>query len=197
MKGYNNAMQTKTKFIIFIVLVVLIVGGIGAYFGFKPQAPGKLDEFAKALTDKGAKFYGAFWCTHCQAQKAEFGSSKQYLPYIECSTSDGQGQNQICKDNKVEGYPTWSFKDSIKIASNVDPTICPIVPEGDTPSSECIHSSSKYFKVWIFPGYKFVIRGSGEPIKNGDVWTFPAGSQTSGEVPLTFLAEQIQFTLPQ
>jgi len=190
-------MQTKTKFIIFIVLVVLIVGGIGAYFGLKPQAPGKLDEFAKALTDRGTKFYGAFWCTHCKAQKAEFGTSKQYLPYVECSSKDGGEQLQICKDNKIEGYPTWSFKDEIKITSNSEPTICPIVPEGETPTSECTYTSSKYFKVWVFPGYTFTVKSSTDPIKNGNIWTFPAGSLTSGEVPLSYLAEQIGFTLPQ
>jgi hypothetical protein len=26
---------------------------------------------------------------------------------MECSTPDGKGQTQICKDKKIESYPTW------------------------------------------------------------------------------------------
>jgi hypothetical protein len=112
-------MQTKTKFIVFIVIVVLIVGGFGVYMSLKPAKPSKLDGFAQCLKSSGAEFYGTFWCTHCQAQKKEFGSSKQYLPYIECSTPDGQSQNQICKDKGIEGYPTWIFADGTRLMGEV------------------------------------------------------------------------------
>lgn len=109
----------QTKFIIFIVLVVLIVGGFGIYSGMKVHGPGKLDGFAQCLKTSGAQFYGAFWCPHCQKQKELFGSSKQYLPYIECSTPDGQGTNQVCKDKKIEGFPTWLFADGSSISGEV------------------------------------------------------------------------------
>ena len=99
-------MRTKTKFIIFIVVVIVVVGGVGLYFGLKPQAPSKYDQFAQTLKEKGAVFYGAFWCTHCQAEKKLFGSSAKLLPYVECSTPDGQGQLPVCQDKKIEGYPT-------------------------------------------------------------------------------------------
>jgi hypothetical protein len=190
-------MQTKTKFIIFIVLTIIVVIGIGFFINkYDSNKTGKLDQFAKALKEKGAVFYGAFWCTHCQAQKAEFGTSKKYLPYVECATPDDK-QVQICKDNKIEGYPTWSFPNPIKLTSSSEPLVCPIVPEGEKPTESCLYTSSKYFKVWVFQGYKFSVRSSTDPVKNGDNWEFPAGAQTSGEVPLSFLAEQIGFTLPQ
>ena len=190
-------MQTKTKFIIFIILVIIIVGGIG-FFVTKGNLDksGKYDQFAKALTAKGAIFYGAFWCPHCQAQKKEFGASVKYLPYVECSNPDNTAK-QVCLDNKVEGYPTWAFKDGIKITSDVDPLICPVVLEGGTPSESCTYTSSKYYKVWIFPGYKFSVKSPADPVKNGNVWEFTSGSQAVGETPLSFLAEQIGFTLPQ
>jgi hypothetical protein len=44
-----------------------------------------------------------------------FGSSKSYLPYIECSSPDGRSQKQICTDKKIEGYPTWEFADGSRI----------------------------------------------------------------------------------
>lgn len=103
-------MQKKIKFIIFIGAIVFIIGGIGVYFALKPAPPSKLDGFAQCLKTSGAEFYGAFWCPHCQAQKALFGSSEKYVPYIECSNPDNT-QTQICIDKKIESYPTWIFKD--------------------------------------------------------------------------------------
>jgi len=109
-------MKKQTKFIIFIILVIIIVGVFGIYSGSKP---GKLDGFAQCLSDSGTKFYGTFWCSHCQAQKKEFGSSAKYLPYIECSTSDGQGHLDVCKEAGIEGYPTWVFTDGSRISGEV------------------------------------------------------------------------------
>ena len=64
-------MQSKqAKFILVIVVVIILVIGIGV-FANKSQGVGKFDNFARALTASGTKFYGAFWCSHCQAQKAE------------------------------------------------------------------------------------------------------------------------------
>ena len=101
----------KTKFfVIFIIAVVLLVGALGFFMNRDNSKSSKLDGFAQCLKQSGAEFYGAFWCPHCQAQKALFGSSKQYLPYTECSNPDNS-QTQICKDKKIEGYPTWIFKD--------------------------------------------------------------------------------------
>lgn len=90
---------------VFIIIAVVSLG----YWYFEGQQPGDYDKFAQCLSDKGAKFYGAFWCPHCQAQKALFGKSKTLLPYVECSTADSKGQTQICKDKNIVSYPTWSF----------------------------------------------------------------------------------------
>lgn len=185
-------MNTKS-FIIFIIVVILVVGGIGVYFGSRP---GKLDDFAKALKEQGVEFYGAFWCSHCQAQKALFGTSKKYLPYIECSNADNSTV-QVCIDNKIESYPTWKFKDGIKITSDKEPSVCPILKDGEVPSAECTNVSSKYFKSWVFEGYVFTVKSADEPLKEGNIWKFSPGSITTGELPLEFLAEQIGFTLPE
>jgi len=100
-------------------LVVIAVSG-GALFALKQTAnapvpedntPGVYDEFAKCISSAGAVFYGASWCSHCIDQKTAFGPSSKYLPYVECSTPDGQGQMPVCRDQKIEGYPTWRFAD--------------------------------------------------------------------------------------
>jgi len=112
-------MQKKTKFIIFIVAIIIIVVGFGVYSGAKSDKSGKYDSFAKCLTLSGAKFYGAFWCSHCNNQKKAFGSSQQYLPFVECSSDDGKEQLQICKDEGIEGYPTWVFADGTRLSGEV------------------------------------------------------------------------------
>ncbi len=94
--------------LIFIALFIIVPFG---YYFYSQNTPGKLDGFAQCLSEKGAKFYGAFWCPHCQDQKRLFGKSDDLLPYIECSAPNGKDQLQVCTDAKIEGYPTWDFAD--------------------------------------------------------------------------------------
>ncbi len=109
--------------IFFLIIGLLILGTIAAFLiqsaPAKPIGPGKYDTFAQCLKDKGATFYGAFWCPHCQAEKKLFGTSEKYLPYVECSTPDGKDQTQICKDKNVGGYPTWYFADGSNLTGEI------------------------------------------------------------------------------
>lgn len=100
----------KGIIVFWLVLIAIIVAGVGASLVVSSR-PGQLDSFAQCLTDKGAVFYGAFWCPHCQATKRLFGASAKLLPYVECSTSDGREQLSVCKDKGVTNYPTWVFAD--------------------------------------------------------------------------------------
>ncbi|MEI7709624.1 MAG: hypothetical protein WCI76_02835 [bacterium] len=79
--------------------------------------PGKYDTFAQCIKDKGALFYGAFWCPHCQAEKKLFGTSAKLLPYIECSTPDASGQTKECIDKGITTYPTWILADGTRLAT--------------------------------------------------------------------------------
>lgn len=42
---------------------------------------------AKHLQSIGAKFYGAFWCSHCHEQKEVLVEDKGYMPFIEYKNS--------------------------------------------------------------------------------------------------------------
>ncbi len=97
------------KYVIYLVIALVLIVGVAFGLSKIPQKPGKYDEFAKCITDSGAKFYGAFWCPHCADQKNIFGKSSKLLPYTECSTPDGKLQLKICTDAKIESYPTWDF----------------------------------------------------------------------------------------
>jgi hypothetical protein len=88
------------------VIIAVIILAIGSSF-FATGRAGQYDQLAMCIKKQGVIFYGAFWCPHCQRTKAEFGSSAKYLPYVECSTPDGQGQTQVCIDHKIQSYPTW------------------------------------------------------------------------------------------
>jgi thiol-disulfide isomerase/thioredoxin len=99
----------KNKYILWIVIAVIIIGGgIGLAIWYDSK-PGQHDAFAQCLKDEGVTYYGAFWCPNCQKQNAMFGKSKEFVPYIECSTPDGKGQVELCKDAGIEAYPTWEF----------------------------------------------------------------------------------------
>ena len=100
-------MKNKGVMVFWAVLAVLIIGSIGWSVYAKFQ-PGKYDALAQCMKDNGVVFYGAFWCPHCQATKKQFGNSEKLLPYVECSTPDGQSQTQICIDKGVKQYPTWT-----------------------------------------------------------------------------------------
>ena len=100
----------KGAMIFWVVVLALVVAGIGLALFVKP-GPSNLEPFAQCLGEKGATFYGAFWCPHCQRQKALFGSASKSLPYVEWSLPDGKTQTQICIDKEIKSYPTWIFAD--------------------------------------------------------------------------------------
>ena len=109
-----------------VVATAAVRGGGGNDSG----VPGKYDVFATCLKDKGAIFYGAFWCPHCKATKKLFGSSQKLLPYVECSTPDAKGQTEQCIDKNIKSYPTWEFADGsrlngeIPLAQLAEKTLC-------------------------------------------------------------------------
>lgn len=96
---------------IFGVIFILAVGGM--IYAQKKTSPSSdaYTGLAQCIADSGAKFYGAFWCPHCQDQHKMFGTADEYLPYVECSTPDGQGQTAACKEAGVTSYPTWILGD--------------------------------------------------------------------------------------
>lgn len=95
--------------------VILIVFGALAYIGVVSNSDsatgaaivGEYDDFAKCLTESGAKMYGAYWCPHCKSQKEMFGSSFQYINYIECAPGGDDADPMACQAAGISGYPTW------------------------------------------------------------------------------------------
>ncbi|GMI24229.1 hypothetical protein TeGR_g12648 [Tetraparma gracilis] len=66
----------------------------------------------KRLKKADARFYGAYWCSHCFDQKEVFGKKfYDYVKYVECD-KEGEGFGGKCKTSsggKIRGYPTWEI----------------------------------------------------------------------------------------
>jgi len=107
------------KWLVLGLAVVFAVGVGIAYFvsNSGEQTPSKYDSFAKCLTENGVKMYGAYWCSHCKSQKAMFGTSFQFVNYVECA--QGNGQSPVCTAAGIKGYPTWEFKDGSRQAGEL------------------------------------------------------------------------------
>lgn len=105
--------MNKQTIISIIVVVVIVVAGL-LILKNQESKPGQYDGLAACISDSGATFFGAFWCPHCNDQKAAFGKSASLLPYTECSNPDGS-QNELCTAEGIESYPTWEFADGERL----------------------------------------------------------------------------------
>jgi hypothetical protein len=102
----SPANSPSRKKLIWGGIIVAIVAG---YSGWWYYTSHRYDDFAKCLSSKHAKMYGAYWCPHCAEQKEEFGDSFKYVDYVECAIKDSSEQAPACKAAGVAHYPTWKF----------------------------------------------------------------------------------------
>lgn len=92
------------------VLFVVLLIGFAVWQNVKPS---NLQEFAQCLTENGATVYEAWWCPHCQDQKAMFGSAYRYIDNVECGGARGQLNANLCPD--ITATPTWRGPDGLEI----------------------------------------------------------------------------------
>jgi len=102
-------MTKKNIFISIVGLLFLVVLVTGFLSRGTPVPSTKYDAFAQCLASKKLTMYGATWCSHCRAEKARFGDSFKYVPYVEC-TSDAN----LCLAKGIESYPTWIDENGMK-----------------------------------------------------------------------------------
>lgn len=99
----------KKLIVVSVAISLIILSVTGFYFtgNFVKSEPGKYDEFAQCLTGKGVMIFGADWCSHCKNQKEIFGSSFQFVNYVECDSLGQNANPQLCAQHPIQGYPTW------------------------------------------------------------------------------------------
>lgn len=105
--------QSQKTLLTIILPTLLVIGGLIALSKANTSGGSEYVPFAQCLTEKGATFYGAYWCPHCQEQKGLFGSAMEDVHYVECALpgGSGAGQTKACDDAEIQSYPTWEFAD--------------------------------------------------------------------------------------
>lgn len=111
-------MKNYTLIIIVGLLLVVLAGGLTLLKNNKDNNPA-IESFASCISDSGAKFYGAWWCPHCNDQKAMFTKYAKNLPYIECSSQSRQ-MLDVCTVAEIKKFPTWVFPDGERIEGVLD-----------------------------------------------------------------------------
>lgn len=106
--------MSSQKMLLAAVTAVVIIAVL--LFVTSGSSAGKYDNFAKCLTEKGVKMYGAYWCSYCQSQKEMFQSSWKYVDYVECAIQGQKGQAEACTAAGIKGYPTWIFPNGKSVA---------------------------------------------------------------------------------
>jgi hypothetical protein len=107
----QKAPQKDPAFLRKVIIGAIILAALAAtyYVGYHRRAH-QYDNFARCLSQKGIKMYGAYWCPHCSEQKAMFDASFQYAPYIECGIQGNTAKiQQECTDAGIKHFPTWQF----------------------------------------------------------------------------------------
>jgi len=87
---------------IFIISILVIISS--SLMIACERQPSRYDSLAKCLTADNVTMYGTTWCSHCQNQKALFGSSFDYINFVDCDR-----HKEECINAGVEGYPTWNI----------------------------------------------------------------------------------------
>jgi len=94
-------------------VTIAVVLGLQLHFsGLFNPAVGPEDPYLKGLaihlSEHGARFYGAYWCPHCEQQKEMFEASADRLPFVECTPDGRKGAvSRACRDADIKDYPTW------------------------------------------------------------------------------------------
>lgn len=100
------------------VFVLSSPGGLLAQMPSEPQAPPAITEqsdsrtmaIGRNLKKRGAKMYGAYWCSHCYDQKQRLGQKAfAKVEYIECDKGGVNTQAPLCREKRIPGYPTWEI----------------------------------------------------------------------------------------
>jgi uncharacterized membrane protein len=74
------------------------------------SSDGRSVRLAKHLNKKGAKMFGAYWCSHCHHQKEVLGRQAfGRIEYVECAAKGYGAQTALCAARGLPGYPTWEI----------------------------------------------------------------------------------------
>ena len=94
----------KKEYLIGALIIAILISFIAFTKVTEDTTPGKYDDFAKCLTDKGAVLYGTDLCSQCKNQEKMFGKSFRNINFIDCKDNI-----DACLAAGIRIYPTWTF----------------------------------------------------------------------------------------
>src|SRR5690348_17607938 len=94
-----------------LVAVLVVLSFVAVYFLAQAKKARNLEAFARCLSARQAKMYGAYWCPHCAEQKEMFGGAFQYVSYVECGVVGSREEAPHCVQAGIKHFPTWQFAD--------------------------------------------------------------------------------------
>lgn len=103
----EEAPKKNNNLLVYACVLILFAAAYLAGLYYRSH---KYDSFAQCLAAKQAKMYGLYWCPHCADQKAMFGASFRYVPYVECAMKGSP--KELAPECKVAGvtlFPSWQF----------------------------------------------------------------------------------------
>jgi len=121
----NNKKEKRNKLIISAGIIAGVVAlFLVIYFALEKITGGAVsvdasstDQFAKCLSEKNVKMYGAYWCPHCVNNKGMFGNGGKILVdleiYVECDAGGENPQPGVCSEKRIGGYPTWEINNKL------------------------------------------------------------------------------------
>ena len=112
-KTVHKVKITKKHYLLMGALLISLALGFLLYNYL--TSPGKYDNLAKCLSEKGFAMAGTDWCSNCKKQKNIFGKSFKYVNYQNCDTN-----KEWCESKGVERYPTWILPDGTRIEGTQD-----------------------------------------------------------------------------
>ena len=107
--------MNQKYFLAAAIIVGALLVGAALLWPRESQAPqvsaDKLETLAVCLNSKGAVMYGLESCSHCQNQKALFGTAAfAKINYVEC-----RQEPEKCSAANVQAVPSWIFSDGRKL----------------------------------------------------------------------------------
>ena len=179
--------MNKNTTITIIAIIVLAVIGFFVYRSNTNSTSSPKVALAQCLADKGATFYGAYWCPHCNNQKLSFGNkAAKKLPYVECAlypTEVAAVAKQVLRDYKAGTY-TGGYLDQLKkVESLIEKNKTSKLTDEELASIGGTVPES--IDVWE-PSQTEVCAKAG--ISGYPTWKFADGTEKTGEVELPELA---------
>jgi hypothetical protein len=107
-EGGASSMSGMRKYLTWAGILILFAA---AYYAGWHHRNHKYDAFAQCLAARHATMYGLYYCPHCADQKAMFGESFHYVPYVECAIK-GPSSTELaprCQMAGVKLFPSWQF----------------------------------------------------------------------------------------